>query len=62
MNPKVEQAVADESGASIGKALWADTLGPAGSDGATYLGSIAANTRAIADGLSGGTVRCELPG
>ena len=45
-----------------GKALWADTLGPAGSDGATYLGSIAANTRAIADGLSGGAVRCDLPG
>ena len=62
VNPKLEQIVADESGAVLGKALWADTLGPEGSDGATYLQSIAANTRAIADGLGGGAVSCELPG
>ena len=62
VNPKVEQAVADEAGARIGRALWADSLGPRGSDGATYLGSVAANTRAIVDGLSGGAVRCDLPG
>lgn len=62
VNPKVEQAVAGEAGARIGRALWADTLGPPGSDGATYLSSIAANTRAIADGLSGGAHRCDLPG
>jgi ABC-type Zn uptake system ZnuABC Zn-binding protein ZnuA len=61
VNPKLERVVADESGAAIGRPLWADTLGPAGSDGATYLESIAANTRAIADGLSGGSVRCRLP-
>ncbi len=62
VNPKVERAVADEAGARIGRALWADSLGPRGSDGATYLGSVAANTRAIVDGLSGGAVRCDLPG
>ena len=62
LNPKLEEIVADESGASLGKALWADTLGPEGSDGATYVQSIAANTRAIADGLSGGAVSCALPG
>jgi ABC-type Zn uptake system ZnuABC Zn-binding protein ZnuA len=62
VNPKVEQAVAGEAGARIGRGLWADSLGPRGSDGATYLGSIAANTRAIADGLSGGALRCDLPG
>ena len=61
VNPKVEQAVADEAGARIGRPLWADSLGPRGSDGATYLSSVAANTRAIADGLSGGAVRCDLP-
>ena len=60
VNPKLEQAVADECGATIGRPLWADTLGPAGSDGATYLDSLAANTRAIADGLSGGAVRCDV--
>ncbi|CAA9587734.1 MAG: hypothetical protein AVDCRST_MAG88-4255, partial [uncultured Thermomicrobiales bacterium] len=38
--------------------LWADTLGPEGSSGATYIGSIAANTSAIVRGLSGGRVRC----
>jgi ABC-type Zn uptake system ZnuABC Zn-binding protein ZnuA len=61
VNPKLEQVVADQAGATIGKALWADTLGPKGSDGDTYLKSIASNTRAIADGLSGGTVSCTLP-
>jgi ABC-type Zn uptake system ZnuABC Zn-binding protein ZnuA len=58
---KVEQAVADEAGATIGRPLWADTLGPEGSDGATYLGSIAANTRALADGFTGGERSCSLP-
>jgi zinc/manganese transport system substrate-binding protein len=59
VNPKLEQAVARESGATIGAPLWADTLGPAGSSGATYIDSIAANTGAIVDGLSGGEQRCE---
>jgi ABC-type Zn uptake system ZnuABC Zn-binding protein ZnuA len=61
VNPKLERVVADQAGAEIGTALWADTLGPDGSDGDTYLKSIAANTRAIADGLSGGAVSCTLP-
>jgi ABC-type Zn uptake system ZnuABC Zn-binding protein ZnuA len=58
---KVEQAVADEAGAAIGRPLWADTLGPEGSDGATYLDSIAANTRALVDGFTGGERSCSLP-
>jgi ABC-type Zn uptake system ZnuABC Zn-binding protein ZnuA len=62
VNPKLEQQIADQSGATVGRALWADTLGPAGSDGDTYLKSIASNTRAIAEGLSGGTLDCALPG
>jgi zinc/manganese transport system substrate-binding protein len=61
VNPKVEEAIARETGARIGRPLWADSLGPAESAAATYLGSIAANTRAIADGLSGGAVTCRLP-
>ena len=61
VNPKLEQVVAEEAGAQVGKELWADTLGPEGSGGATYVESIAANTRAIADGLSGGSVSCTLP-
>jgi zinc/manganese transport system substrate-binding protein len=58
VNPKVEAAIADETGAKVGKALWADTLGPAGSDGATYIDSITANTTAMVDGFTGGAVSC----
>jgi zinc/manganese transport system substrate-binding protein len=61
VNPKVEQAIASEAGAHVGRALWADTLGPEGSDGATYLESIASNTRAIVDGFTDGATRCALP-
>jgi zinc/manganese transport system substrate-binding protein len=60
VNAKVEQAIARETGAKVGKALWADTLGPEGSDGETYAASIAANTRALVDGFSGGDVSCSL--
>ena len=52
-NPKVEETIARETGAKVGRPLWADTLGPPGSDGATYIDSIAANTRAISEGLTG---------
>jgi ABC-type Zn uptake system ZnuABC Zn-binding protein ZnuA len=61
VSPELERRIAEQSGAVVGKALWADTLGPRGSDGDTYLKSIASNTRAIADGLSGGAVSCTLP-
>jgi ABC-type Zn uptake system ZnuABC Zn-binding protein ZnuA len=61
VNPKVEQAIASQAGARIGRPLWADTLGPKGSDGATYLQSIASNTRALVDGFTDGRVSCRLP-
>jgi len=57
---KVEQAIARETGATVGRALWADTLGPPGSGGETYLKSIAANTRALVEGFSGGKLACRL--
>ena len=60
VNAKVEQAIARETGAKVGRPLWADTLGPAGSDGATYINSIAANTRAITEGLTGEA--CDVRG
>jgi ABC-type Zn uptake system ZnuABC Zn-binding protein ZnuA len=59
LRPDVEQAIARESGARVGKALWADTLGPNGSDGATYIESIASNTAALVDGFSGGEIACR---
>jgi hypothetical protein len=40
---------------------WADSLGPEDSDGATYLQSIASNTRALVDGLTAGAVACSPP-
>jgi ABC-type Zn uptake system ZnuABC Zn-binding protein ZnuA len=60
VNPKVEQAIARQTGARIGPPLWADSLGPKGSSGATYLGAIAFNTRALAEGFTSGTVRCSI--
>jgi ABC-type Zn uptake system ZnuABC Zn-binding protein ZnuA len=59
VSPKLEEAVARETGAEVGDALWADTLGPKDSTGATYVESIEANTAAIVDGLSGGQVQCR---
>lgn len=54
----LEQAVARETGARVGAPLWADTLGPEGSDGETYVGSIVANTAAIVSGLTAGERSC----
>ncbi|HEX2410262.1 MAG TPA: metal ABC transporter substrate-binding protein [Solirubrobacteraceae bacterium] len=59
VTPKVEDAIAREAGARVDGGLWADTLGPPGSSGDTYLGSIASNTRAIVVGLGGRA--CSLP-
>jgi ABC-type Zn uptake system ZnuABC Zn-binding protein ZnuA len=59
---KLERAIARDAGARVGPALYADSLGPAGSAGATYLGSLRANTRALVAGFTGGRARCVLPG
>ena len=61
VNASVEDAIAQETGARVGRALWADALGPPGSSGATYEGSIRANTAAIVEGLSGGAKTCPSP-
>jgi ABC-type Zn uptake system ZnuABC Zn-binding protein ZnuA len=62
LNPKLERAVSRETGARVGRALWADSLGPKSSSGATYVGSLEANTAALVSGLSGGRVRCRPRG
>jgi ABC-type Zn uptake system ZnuABC Zn-binding protein ZnuA len=54
----VEHAIAQEAGARVAPALWADSLGPKGSSGATYVGSIEANTHTIAAALGGDLDRC----
>jgi ABC-type Zn uptake system ZnuABC Zn-binding protein ZnuA len=54
----VERAIAREAGARVSPPLWADSLGPKGSPGATYVSSMEANTRTIAEALGGKLDRC----
>jgi ABC-type Zn uptake system ZnuABC Zn-binding protein ZnuA len=61
VNASVEDAIAQETGARVGRPLWADALGPAGSSGATYEGAVRANTAAIVEGLTGGAKTCSFP-
>ena len=58
LDQRLERAVADEAGARVGPPLHADTLGRAGTPGATYLGALRHDAAAIAEGLGG---RCDLP-
>jgi zinc/manganese transport system substrate-binding protein/manganese/iron transport system substrate-binding protein len=53
-----ETAVAEEAGAKVGPALYADSLGPKGSPGATYLGALRHDADAMAAGFGGS---CDLP-
>jgi zinc/manganese transport system substrate-binding protein len=61
LNPKLERAVSREAGASVGGTLWADSLGPRGSSGATYLAAMASNTETMVDGMTGGAIVCRPP-
>ena len=60
LSKRLEQAISRESGARVGGQLWADTLGPEGSAGATYVGAVEANAATLADGMSGGRVTCDF--
>jgi zinc/manganese transport system substrate-binding protein len=62
VNPKLTRAIARDAGATVGPALYADSLGTKGSPGATYLGSLRANTTALVAGFTAGRERCALPG
>jgi len=59
LNPKLEEAVAREAEAEVGDALWADSLGPEGSDGETYVEALASDAASMVEGFSGGEVRCR---
>jgi ABC-type Zn uptake system ZnuABC Zn-binding protein ZnuA len=55
--PKTADAIGREAGVRVVQgddALYGDTLGPAGSDGATYLAMVAHNTKTITDNLTCG--------
>ena len=60
LNPKLERAVARESGARVAGTLWADALGPEGSNGHTYLTATASNARRLTSGMTGGRRSCRL--
>jgi ABC-type Zn uptake system ZnuABC Zn-binding protein ZnuA len=59
ISQRLERAISRESGAEVGRELWTDSLGPEGSGGETYLAAMRANADALADGMSGGQVRCD---
>ncbi len=59
LSPDLARQIARETGASADRTLYGDGLGSPGSPGGTYLGLLLANAAAMADGFSGGTVRCE---
>ena len=58
-NPKLTRAIARDAGATVGPALYADSLGAKGTDGATYIGSLKANTTALVDGFTSGRKICR---
>jgi ABC-type Zn uptake system ZnuABC Zn-binding protein ZnuA/ABC-type Mn2+/Zn2+ transport system permease subunit len=58
LNRRLADTIGRETGATSRYTLYGDTLGPAGSSGATYLGMERANADAIVRGLSGGRLRC----
>ncbi len=60
LSSKVAEAIADQTGATASYTLYGDTLGPRGSDGATYLRMEAANADAMARGFTGGEQGCQL--
>ena len=57
MNPKLAEAIAAQTGARADYTLYGDTLGPAGSNGDTYLQMERANADAMVEGFTGGAQR-----
>ncbi len=60
LSSKVADAIANQTGASAEYTLYGDTLGPEGSDGATYIEMEAANADAVVRGLTGGERGCQV--
>jgi ABC-type Zn uptake system ZnuABC Zn-binding protein ZnuA/ABC-type Mn2+/Zn2+ transport system permease subunit len=60
LSADVAEAIAEQTGITAEYELYGDTLGPAGSDGATYLEMEAANADSMVRGFSGGRRGCPL--
>lgn len=52
LDPALAAALARDAGAEVGPELYADSLGPAGSPGATYIEMMRHNVRAMVDGMN----------
>jgi ABC-type Zn uptake system ZnuABC Zn-binding protein ZnuA/ABC-type Mn2+/Zn2+ transport system permease subunit len=59
LNPKLARAIARETGARSDLTLYGDTLGPAGSTGATYISMELANADAMVRGFTDGQRGCR---
>jgi ABC-type Zn uptake system ZnuABC Zn-binding protein ZnuA len=62
INPKLADALARETGARSDYTLYGDTLGAAGSAGATYLSMEQHNADAMVRGFTGGARGCTIAG
>jgi ABC-type Zn uptake system ZnuABC Zn-binding protein ZnuA/ABC-type Mn2+/Zn2+ transport system permease subunit len=60
LSPKVAEAIASQTGASAEYTLYGDTLGPADSDGATYVRMETANANSMVRGFTGGRRGCPI--
>jgi ABC-type Zn uptake system ZnuABC Zn-binding protein ZnuA/ABC-type Mn2+/Zn2+ transport system permease subunit len=60
LSPKVAEAIARQTGASVEYTLYGDTLGPEGSSGATYIAMEEANADAVVRGFTGGERGCRV--
>ena len=61
LNPALAKTIAERTGARVGGALYADTLGPQDGPGGTYLGSMRENARALVEGFTDGAATCGAP-
>jgi ABC-type Zn uptake system ZnuABC Zn-binding protein ZnuA/ABC-type Mn2+/Zn2+ transport system permease subunit len=62
LNSKLAKAIARQTGAASTYSLYGDTLGSAGSSGATYLNMEQANADAMVRGFTGGRKGCRVSG
>jgi ABC-type Zn uptake system ZnuABC Zn-binding protein ZnuA len=58
VSPALAEAVAEDTGASTSYTLYADTLGPEGSNGETWMSMMKANTDSLMLGMTGGQTDC----
>jgi len=60
VSKQLEDTIAEQAGATVGGELWADTLGPEGSGGETYIDAMEANTASLVEGFTAGKQSCEI--